>query len=89
MVIIPKGGGADFHGNGLVKVLWKAISGIINCRLLSAIHFHDVLRSFCARRVTGISTLDSKLLRQLIATSDTVLNSIFLYLSKAYDDLDR
>ena len=30
VVMIPKGGGTDFSGIGLVEVLWKAISIIIN-----------------------------------------------------------
>ena len=30
VVMITKGGGNDFRGIGLVEVLWKAISGIIN-----------------------------------------------------------
>ena len=34
---IPKGGGTNFRGIGLVEVMWKAISGFINGRILSSI----------------------------------------------------
>ena len=88
-VIIPKGGGTDFLGNGLVEFLWKAISGIINCRLSSSIQFHDVLHGFRAGRGTGTTTLKENLLQQLIAMRETVLHVIFIDLRKSYDALDR
>ena len=61
-VMIPKGGGTKFIGIGLVEVLWKAISGIINCRISSSIQFHDALHGFCAERGTGASTLEANIL---------------------------
>ena len=88
-VIIPKGGGTDFLGNGLVEFLWKAISVIINYRLLSSIQPHDVLHGFCAGRVTGDATLEADLLQQLIAMRETVLRAIFLDMRRAYYALDR
>ena len=87
--MIPKGGGANFRGIVLVKVLWKAISGIINRQLLSSIQFYDVLREFCAGRGMGTATLKVKLLQNLITMRETILHAIFLYLRKAYDALDR
>ena len=62
VVMIPKAGGTDFRGIGLVEVLWKAISGIINIWILSSIHFHDALHGFCAERGTGASTLEANIL---------------------------
>ena len=70
-------------------VLWKVISGVINLRILSSIQFHDALHVFCAGRGTGTSTLEAKLLHQLIAMRETVLHSIFLNLRKAYNNLER
>ena len=87
--MILKGGGIYFWGIGLVEVLWKAISGIINHRLLSSIQFYDVLCEFCAGRGMGTSTLKVKLLQNLIRMRETVLHAIFLYLHKAYGALDR
>ena len=83
VVIIHKGGGTYFRGIGLVEVLWKSISGIINCRISSSIQFHDDLHGFCAGIGTGTTTLKAKLLQQLIAMMETVLHSIFPDLRKA------
>ena len=88
-MIIPKGGGTDFRGIGLVEVLWKVISGIINFRISSSIQFHDALHGFRAGRGTGTSNPKAKLLQQLIATREVVLHSILLELRKAYNALDR
>ena len=64
--MIPKGGGTDFRGIGLVEVLWKEISSIINIQISSSIQFHDALHGFLMGIVTGNSTLKSKLLQQII-----------------------
>ena len=87
--MILEGGVTDFRGIGLVEVLWKAISGIINCQILSSIQFHDALHGFHAGRGTGTSNPKAKLLQQLIATREVVLHSILLELRKAYNALDR
>ena len=87
--MILEGGVTDFRGIGLVEVLWKAISGIINCQILSSIQFHDALHGFFAGRVTGTATLEAKLLQQIIAMRDTALYSIFLDLRNTYDALYR
>ena len=87
--MIPKGGGTDFRGIGMVEVLWKAISVIINCQILSSIQYHDALHFFSAGTGTGSANLEDKLLQKLIAMRETVLHSIFLDLRKAYDALDR
>ena len=89
VVVIPKGRGTNFRGLGLVGVLWKAISGIINCQILSSIQYHDALHVFSAGTGTGSANLEDKLLQKLIAMRETVLHSIFLDLRKAYDALDR
>ena len=87
--MITNGGGTNFRGIGLVEVLWKAISGIINCWISSSIQFHDTLHGFRAEIVTGITTLDAKLLQQIIAMREMFIHSIFFGLRKAYDALDR
>ena len=87
--MIPKGGGTNFRGIGLVEVLWNAIPGIINFRILSSIQFHDNLLGFFTGRGKGTATLEENILQQLIAMTETVLHAIFLELCKAYDDLER
>ena len=81
--------GTNFRVIGLVEILWKAISGIINRRLLSSVQFHNPLRGFRAWRGMGTATFQSKLLQKLIGMRDTFLHAIFLDLRKAYDALDR
>ena len=87
--MIPKGGGTDFRGIGLVEVLRKAISGIINQRISSSIQFHYSLHGFHAGRGTGTTTLEAKLLLNIISVRETVLHVIFLDMRKAYYALDR
>ena len=89
VVMIPKGGGTNFRGVGLVKVLWKAIYGIINRWISSSTQFHDDLHGFRAGRGTGTTTLEENMLLQIIAIRDKFLHSIFLDLRKDYDALDR
>ena len=88
-MMIPKGGGTDFRGIGLVDVPWKAISGIINDPLPSSIQFHDALHGFRAGRGTGTATLEAKLLQKLTSTRETFLHAILLEIHKDYDDLER
>ena len=73
----------------MVEFLWKAISVIINHRILSSIQFHDTLHGFCAGRGTGTATLEENLLQQPISMRETVFHSILLDLRKAYDALYR
>ena len=87
--MIPNGVGTYFREIGLVEVLWKSISGIINRRISSCIQFHDNLHGFCVEIVAGTATLKEKLLQKLIAMMETVLHSIFFDLLKAYNALDR
>ena len=87
--MITKGVGANLQRIGLMEVMWKAISSIINFRLLSSIQFYDALCGFHTGRGTGTATLKARLLQNIIAMTETVLHSIFLSLFKAYDDLYR
>ena len=66
VVVIPKGGGTDFRGIGRVEVLWKAITGIINRRILSYIQFHDTIHLLCTERRTRTINLTENLLQHLI-----------------------
>ena len=83
------GGGTDFIGIGLVEVLWKAVSGIINFRISSSIQFRDALYGFCAGIGMGTATLEANMLQQFIAMRETFIHSIFLNLRKAYEELYR
>ena len=78
VVMIPKGGSTNFIGIGLVEVLWKEISGIINIRILSSIQLYDALHGFNAGRGTGTATLEANISQQLISMREMVLHSILL-----------
>ena len=60
-----------------MEVLWKMMIGILNPHLEAAIHLHKNLRWFCTRRGTGTTSLETKLLQQLMAMKEEVLYDIF------------
>ncbi len=88
-VLIPKNDVTQFRGIGLLKVLWKLISGTINQRFVDNIIYQDGIHGLRAKRGTGTATLEAKLLMQMAACTDSTLYQVFLDLTKAYDTLDR
>ena len=66
-------GKKDYHGIGLVEVMWKVAAEILNRRLTASITFHDFLHGFWAGRGTGTTTLKAKMLQQLVALREEVL----------------
>ena len=72
-----------------MEVMWKVVAEILNRRLTASITFHDFIHGIWAGRGTGTTTLEAKLLQQLVALREEVLYVIFLELHKAYDALDR
>jgi hypothetical protein len=86
--LIPKASGGT-HGIGLLEVMWKVCSAIINKRLQQSITFHELLHGFRTEHGTGTASLDAKLQMQLSHIRGIPLYQIFLDLSKAYDTMDR
>ena len=72
-----------------MEVVWKLGTVILNFRFTTYIAFHVVLRSIQVGRGTGTTSLQAKLLKQLMVTREEVLYAIFMDLHKAYDALDR
>ena len=64
IALIPKGNGY-FRGIGLVEVLWKMMTVILNHRIGTAIVFHEVLHSFRTGRRMGTASINAKLLQYL------------------------
>ena len=60
--LIPKGKGG-LWGIGLVKVLWKAVSSLLNRRLTAVISYHDALHRFLAGWGTGTTALEANMLQ--------------------------
>ena len=73
VVFITKRYSGDFRGIGLVEMLWKTVTGILNQQLTVAITFYDVLYGFQAGRGVGTSDLETKLIQQLTDMRDAVL----------------
>ena len=88
VILIPKGKG-DFPGIGLVQVLWKAVTILLNRRLTVLITYHNALHGFWAGWGAGTTTLYANLLQQLMKMRGAVLFKVFMDLQKAYDALDR
>ena len=88
MVLIPKGGG-EYRGIGLVEVIRKVVAVIIKCRFTAVINYHDCLHGFRAFRGMGTSTLEVRMLQQVVDLREAVLHAILLDLHKDYDALDR
>ena len=88
MILLPKGDG-QYRGIGLLEIIWKLISKIIDRRIKAHVEFHDALHGFRAKRGCGTATIEAKLLQQLATIEQSALFKIFLDLRKAYDTLDR
>ena len=67
MVLITKEDGKDFRGIGIVEVMWKVTTSIINCQLTSEIRYHDNLHGFRTGREVEKTTLKDKLLQEMKA----------------------
>ena len=65
------------------------MTGILNCRITAEIQFYDILQGFCTGRGTRTTSLEVKLLQQIMALREEVMYDIFLYLHKSYVALDR
>ena len=65
MLLIPKGN-RYFRGIGIVEFLWKSLSGVINWRIRAVVQFHDVLHGFWACRGMGKTSLEAKMIQQLM-----------------------
>ena len=56
VVLIPKGRG-DYRGIGIVEVMWKAVTVILNCHFAASITYYNSLHRFLAVRGMGAATL--------------------------------
>ena len=88
VVLIPKGKG-EYRGIGLVEVMWKVVTAILNRRITASITYHEILYGFRASCSTVTATIKAKLIQQLVAMREEVLYVIFLDLHKEYYALDR
>ena len=88
VVLLPKDSGG-VCGIGLVEVIWKVISLVINRRLLNSMTFHNSLHRCLPRRGTDTAIIEAKLVQQLVLCKQLPLYEIFIDLKKAFDMLDH
>ena len=88
MVVLPKGKGG-YRGIGIVEVLRKVCSVVVNFRLKRSVVFHDALHGFREGQGIGTATLDAKLEQQLAGIAHEPLFQLLLDVCKAYDSMDR
>ena len=65
IVFLLKGRGG-YQGIGLVEVVWKVCTAVMNFHLKRIMMLHNALNGFRAVRGTGTATLESKLEQQLV-----------------------
>ena len=82
MVLIPKGK-RDYRGIGLVEVLWKVCSVVVNFRLKRSFMLHNGLNGFREGRGTGKVMLEAKLEHQLAGLTHEPVFQVFLDVRKA------
>ena len=64
LVLIPKPNSRDYRGIGLLEILWKLMTAIIDNRLRNTINFQEEIHGFRKARGTGTAILGNKLLCQ-------------------------
>ena len=62
--------------------------GILRCRLMAVIQFHDTIHGLSTGRGTSTTSLEENLIQQLMAMREEFLYDIVLYLHKDYDAPD-
>jgi len=78
VVLLPKDSGGHC-GIGLLEIVWKLITSIIDARIKAKVEFfHDVLHGFQAKRSTGTAIIEAKLLQQLATIDQVPLYKVFL-----------
>ena len=77
VVLVSKGKSDNFRGIGLVEMIWKTMSSLLNRWLKEAIKFHDVFHGFRAGLGVGTATLEAKLLQQITTMREAVLCEVF------------
>ena len=91
MVLIPKGKGVGrgYRLIGLLEVLWKICSVVVNCRIKRSAVLHNALHGFRTGRGTGTETLEAKLSQKLTGPTYESLFQISLDVLKAYNLLNQ
>ena len=79
----------EYWGVGLVEVVWKVCTTVVNFWLKWSMTLHDTLHRFRAGRGIGTATLEGILTQQLAGIAHEPLFQVFLDMRKLYDSSDR
>ena len=82
-------GKESYRGIGIVEVLCKVCSVVVNFSLKKSVVLYGALRGFREVRGAGAATSEAKLAQKLAILAHDPLFQVFLYVYKAYDSLDR
>ena len=82
-------GKGNFRVIGIMEVLWKTVSVVINHHIGAELNNHNVIHGLREGLGTGNSSLKSKMLQQLKTIREEFLYKIFKILKKDYCVLDR
>jgi hypothetical protein len=80
LVAIPKASGG-VRGIGLLEIIWKTISSIIDSRIKAKVRFHTALHGFRPGGEMSSATIEAKLRIQLATIYQHPRYAIFLDLS--------
>lgn len=89
LVIIPKDDKGGVRGIGLLEVVHKLMSTIINLRMTAAINFCLAVHGFCQHRGCYTAIGKAKIRMQRAAYAGVTMYQIYLDLRKAYDSINR
>ena len=64
MVLLPKDS-SGFCGIGLLEIIWKRITSIMDMRIKESVDFHYALHGFHSCWETGTAIIEAKLIQQL------------------------
>ena len=82
-------GNINYMGTGLIMVLLKTVTVIINREIWASVTYHEALHRFSSGRGTEATYLKDNLLQKLTEIREEVLYKVFLYLNKAHDTFNR
>ena len=89
MVLLSPKGNRNFQVVGLVEVIWKMVSVIINREIGTVVWFHEILHGLLTSWKKWIDSLKSKTPQHMMKIREEVLYNLFLDLQKVYDALNR
>ena len=74
---------------GILEVLWKVCSAVVNCCLKRSFLFHNAPHGFTEGRRTGMAALESNMAQQLDRISQDPIFQVFWDVRKAYESLEK